>query len=153
MLKWFYRSTLPQKTVTRKALPTAVNKNLLNYVKAKQNLVDDHICEIFIDQIVQEVCYQANVSKIEFYKVIKEVSSVETDEKFIKIDGKRCIVINLETSPELGEAYPSYLGSLDENDSVFLTEANYNLKDGDAYYFEGDNLAIFKQSTGASAGA
>lgn len=129
-----------------RTFPDLVSKDLLKYVKAKQNLFDDCICELFIDQIVEAVCSQANKPKMKKYKVTKEISTLETTEKFIEIEGTKCIVLNLETSPELGEAYPSYAGALDKKKNLFDTDHTFSLRDGDAHYFEGENLAVFKQN-------
>lgn len=139
---WNHDTTL---TVLLKTLPSVFSKDLLKYVNSKQDLVNEIICSVFIDQIVEEVCRQANIKKLTEYKVKKIESNLNSEETIQKIDGSICIIVNLKTSPELGEAYPGYIGELDEERNIFTTFGSYTLNQTDAIIFEVENTYVYRQ--------
>jgi hypothetical protein len=126
-------------------IPSVISKDLLKYIKSKQDIIEEDICEIFIDQMVEEVCKRRGKNKLVNYKTKKYIYDNKSEGGLYRINSSTCIIINLTTSSELGEAYPGYVGIWDEKSNIFKTEVNFTLNETDAFFFEIKNKAIFRQ--------
>ena len=116
--------------------PSVFSKDLLKYIILKQDIANEEICKKFIDQIVEETCRQANKNKLKNYKVEKKIYTLNSTKSFYKVKGSKCIILNLKTSPELGEAYPGYLSKENKENNTIECKKHYALKETDAYFIE-----------------
>jgi len=115
-------------------VPKVVSEDLYKYLNTTQKITDKSICPIFVEQLIEEVCKNVSREKFKNYKTEIKEYDLSSEEDFQLLENNKFIIFNLQTSKELGEAFPLYLGKKDEINNITIAEYSVCLNQRDAVY-------------------
>jgi len=116
--------------------PKVISEDLYTYLNKLQKITSQAVCPVFIEQLIEEVCKNVNKEKIKNYKTEIKNYDLTTEEDLKIIESKKCIVVNLKTSKELGEAYPIYLSKNNVIEDTITINNSVHLQTRDALYID-----------------
>lgn len=115
-------------------VPKVISEDLYKYLNTTQKITDKAVCPVFIEQLIEEVCKNVNREKFKEYKIEIKKYDLSSEEDFQILENDKFIIFNLQTSKELGEAFPLYLGKKDEINNITIAEHSICLNQRDAVY-------------------